>query len=351
MKDVIFYSYYHESNAVGSLRSKALEDVLGDRFKLDIRYYKTRNTYRQSTTQKENRSLWLKKLTSSIRSIDESLFGHFFREEILKIIREDRNHKRIIYCTYKPVANIILGVFRKLIHGGYLVLEFRDLMSLFGRKPKISVLHQIDTFFEKMLLRSADLIVVVSKTQKEKLQQLTNKKIIVITNGVDSYSQVEPIKSENVSLLYAGSLSKDRDLTNILEWLRETDVRVYVATKRLPDNISGNKKIEHVGWLEEKALDELCKKVNGFILLEGHGEDSNENIPAKLFYYLKFRKTIIADIGVSSDIWGLSGIHNVLIDIKSKEYSELDMLKACPQIRELERRFILSKLVNQLDGL
>lgn len=349
-KKLILYSFYHSSNAVGSLRSKAFVKFFGEDYHIDIRCDDDIKEYRRNTIKKEKRRHYLKTISTAIRSIDSSIFSDYFLSETRRIFKEKSDDFQIIYVTYKPAAGIYLGLIRKIFKGGYLVIEYRDLMSLFGRKPRFILLHHLDVLIEKLVLGFVDLLVVVSETQKVKLQSLTSKKILVITNGVDNF-ETRDESGTQPALLYAGSLSKERDLERILSWLDGTAVKIFIASKSIPHDLLEHQRVEYLGWLNEERLRKYCLKVNGFILLEGLGSESNENIPAKLFYYLSFQKIIFADISDESDIWKLPRIKRILYDYKKVANVELLLEQPRIELNELGRERVFKPLKLVLGGI
>ena len=249
-------------------------------------------------------------LSGYMRTIDKTLFSKFFYRAI-KLIYLKRNIKYdLIIASYKPAASIFLGVFASFVYKASLVIELRDLMSKFGRKRKLFFVDRIDQFLDKKIVTLADEIVVVSPTQKKYAQDFYQRKINLVFNGTDpaelTAGGAKKIDS-STSIFYSGTLSDHRKLNAVCKHIKnlkgEKKVILRVASAQNPMEYGADPNFtEWLGLVSLRKVYVYQMEADFLLILEGMGQDSVENIPAKIYEYLGARKPIMAFCNANSDI-------------------------------------------------
>ncbi len=138
---VLIISYYYPpSKSVGAVRIGSLYSFLTNKgYEVDIMCFDDNSSSTSSKLDKNkvNKNATKKlKLSQYFRSIDKSIFSKFLIFNFKKIFFSKNNYD-VVICSYKPISNIILGILLKLRRKRTkLFIEFRDLISKFGRKEK-----------------------------------------------------------------------------------------------------------------------------------------------------------------------------------------------------------------------
>lgn len=330
MKVLIISHYYSPSKSVGAKRVVALKKFLEGRgFIVNVltanwQGDKVVGTFylgkrvgitiegRQSNNNQQTSRLKIV-LSSYVRSIDKTLLSGYFWSAVKWIYKNRREEYDVIISSYKPSSSVFLGVFASIIYKTPLIIEFRDLMSNFGRKKKVFLLDYIDRFIDKRITNFAKEIVVVSPTAKKYAQDFYKRDVNLVFNGIDKeeLKRVSAAKNDNfITIFYSGTLSEHRMLDiicNHIEKLRgEYNIILKVASAQNPIKYGGNPIFTE--WLGLIPLNDVYinqSQSDFLLMLEGMGADSVENIPAKLYEYLGARKPIMAVCNPDSDIVSL----------------------------------------------
>jgi glycosyltransferase involved in cell wall biosynthesis len=330
MRVLIISHYYPPSRSVGAKRTAALKKFLEDKgFFVNVltanwHGEKDNNTFYLGKEigvgkeSRQNKIIQQKKkfrinLSLYVRSIDKTLFSNFSYNAV-RFIYKNRDAKYdVIISSYKSSASVFLGVFASIIYKTPLIIEFRDLMSNFGRKKKVFLLDYIDRFIDKRITNFAKEVVVVSPTAKKYAQDFYRRDVNLVFNGIDKEElrRVSAEKNDNfITIFYSGTLSEHRMLDiicNHIERLRgEYNIILKVASAQNPIEYGGNPIFTE--WLGLIPLHDVYinqSQSDFLLMLEGMGADSVENIPAKLYEYLGARKPIMAVCNPDSDIVSL----------------------------------------------
>jgi len=248
------------------------------------------------------------------RSLDKTVFSSFVMFTLRYIVRNHGRIKRDYACivvTYKPSASIILGIIASRMANLPLIIELRDLISIFGRKKKAFLVDALDRFFDKIQIRFANALVVVSPTAKKYAEEFYSRKAHLILNGVDLVELSPDIRGvsnrDYINVFYAGTLYDDRRLERISSLIHthpnSHQFRLLVASKQDPLMYGADPKFTTwLGYLDRKQVYAIQNDSDFLLMLEGSGENSVENIPAKLFEYLGAGRPILADCNPRSDI-------------------------------------------------
>lgn len=329
MKVVFFSFYFPPATQVGAKRAGAMCQAMAHNgYAVEIRAREEISSLTSKLTARRGhfvepmpadtsapaaraRSL-ISKLRPSryFRSLDATIFSRFFLTNVGRILKRRDGPVDIVVATYKPSANIVLGWLASKVYRAALVVDLRDLVSIFGRKRRVWFLHWLDTTIDRALVRGAERIIVVSPTQKAKAEAFYGRAVELIYNGTDSSEINQATSQQNTKepyIFYAGTLSRDRDLARISAFLDEynklRDLKLYVASSQNPVQYGGHSRhIVWLGYLPRESVLECIEKSKGLVILEGLDASASENIPAKIYEYLGARKPVIADCYKHSDL-------------------------------------------------
>ena len=217
----------------------------------------------------------------------------------------------VIYISYKPISVFLIGSFAKLIFRSRLIVEYRDLASIFSDCKRFIIIKKLDFLIEKIFLMWVENVVVVSPTQAKKFHKYFGIEALVILNGIDSVNnyipsnQIKKFKQSSV-VIYAGMLSSRRNLNPFSKVIKKKDIRLKVFSKQNPFNYlcchSLSDRISFEGFKTRSQLFDAYSKADAFLLLEGYNQSSHENIPSKVFEYMFFHKPIYFCGDINSDV-------------------------------------------------
>lgn len=301
--NILIISYaFPPSNAVGAVRIGALHEFLKKK-EYNVKVISSKgNGFLDKKLKKPSKGL---KLSRYFRSIDRTVFSKYVFNNI-KSLYSSKEEYDFVICSYKPVGNLIIGIFYKIFNKKTkLIFEFRDLMSQFGRKEKVFPLNLVDSLVDKLFVSFSDEIVVVSPASQKKAEKFYKRRVNLIFNGIDEKKNFLQKKSKPIKILYTGTLSEVRNLKIICGHIKQSgqDIELLIASKQDPKLYAGDYQfVKHIGFLSKVELEKIIRQVNFFLILEGFDKNSEENIPAKLFEYLSYNKPIIANCSPKSEI-------------------------------------------------
>ena len=333
---VLFYAFYFPpAPEVGAKRAAAMHDALvAGGFKVEVRT-SCRLTYSDAKSRKKRalnsvqsnpelqrrlpksgevlrtRNFGLK-VSSYFRSIDKTILSNYFFRNTWRLIRGADAPVDIVLATYKPSANLMLAWMAAKRYRAILIVDLRDLVSIFGRKKSVPGITWVDQKIDKFLIKKADKIIVVSPTQKAKAEKFYGRDVALIYNGTDSAEEERITARPDINekyIFYSGTLSPDRELASLSLYLekynktRQKPLKLYVASSQDPTRYGGQSSdIVWLGYIPRNEVKMWMSHSEAVVLLEGRESTAAENIPAKLFEYLGVRKKIIADCYKKSDV-------------------------------------------------
>jgi galactitol-specific phosphotransferase system IIB component len=189
--------------------------------------------------------------------------------------------------------------------------DFRDPWTTIGYHKALR-LSNYATKKHKMLehkvLNTADTIIVTSKTTKKEFEAITDKPIVVITNGYD----VEKIETQTLdikfSLAHIGSFLSERNPMILWESLVELINEVPDFKSHLEVKLIGSVSQEVLETISQFGLDSYLnnlgylshgeaiahqRRSQVLLLIEIDSEDTKSIIPGKLFEYMVSNRPII----------------------------------------------------------
>lgn len=307
MKILFFAFDFPPSTNVGAKRTFSFYNTLVDS-NHDVIVVSNENIY--GSLPKVRKKYFVSfKIAPYFRSVDSSIISLYFLKSFIKILTRKFPKVDIVLVSYKPIASIYLGILYKLFFGVKLVVDLRDLISIQGHKKRIFFVHFIDTIIDRILLSFADEIITVTPTCKEKADRLYGRDTNLIYNGFDfNYNSelTDDVNKSTLNILYSGSLNETRRLDKIYEYVylinKKIKCQLVVASNQNP--FSHGAKPEFTKWLgfiSSSDLVTLISNVDFFFLVEGNTIGAKENIPAKVYEYISFRKPILIDCYKYSD--------------------------------------------------
>lgn len=214
---------------------------------------------------------------------------------------------------------------------------------------------------EKIVLNTADTIIVTSNTTKSEFQAITKKPIEVITNGFD-VEKVEPQSlDEKFTLAHIGSLLSERNPTILWQVLSELIHEVpdfascfelkligTVSQEILDTLNSYNLKelVNYIGYLSHREAIAHQRKSQVLLLIEINSKETMSIIPGKLFEYMVSERPIIAIGPHGSDFAEIITNTNTGVFF---DYAEKDKLKSV--ILNYYNQFLKGKLKSNAVGL
>tara|TARA_B110000977_G_scaffold201788_1_gene298655 strand:+ start:15854 stop:16921 length:1068 start_codon:yes stop_codon:yes gene_type:complete len=264
-------------------------------------------------------------LKGSIRTLDKTIFSSFFYQQIHKLYKLREEHFDIIFVSYKPPIVIFLGIMGKFLFRAKLVIEYRDLSSLFENKPKFFLIHQVDCLLDRILLCFADRVIVVSPSQARTLKNKFRVNSTVIYNGFDNINPFEQTISINKkTITYIGTLSERRNLSklNYIQKISSFKLQVLSNENPLLFNPPTDLEIDHIQPVSRSKMFKTIQQSEFLLLIEGIDSKSHANIPSKIFEYISTKNTILF---IGSE---LSDVYDILVKYKNfihlNKYQNLD---------------------------
>jgi glycosyltransferase involved in cell wall biosynthesis len=220
-----------------------------------------------------------------------------------------------IITTGPPHSLHLIGLNLKRKTGITWLADFRDPWSkweFLDTLPMLDWVRKRHETFEKEVLSEADSIMTISPTFQKDFENLSGKKIHLLTNGFDTadlpknWSALKP--SENgLEILYTGVIDAIRNPIPFIKALKEVfENKSEKVTLRFVGKVSENvkKEIELDSWLKEhvilegyvthEVIFEFYKNAHLLLLILTDTKNAQGNIPGKLFEYIATGRPIIA---------------------------------------------------------
>jgi glycosyltransferase involved in cell wall biosynthesis len=193
---------------------------------------------------------------------------------------------------------------------------------------------------EKLVLTSADTIIVTSKTTKTEFEAITSKPIEIITNGYDQEKIDKQPLDEKFTLAHIGSFLSERNPIMLWQALKElvsenadfkNDFRLKLigaTSQEVLDTISEfklNDYVQNLGYVSHQEALEHQRKSQVLLLIEINSTATKSIIPGKLFEYMVSERPIIAIGPEGSDFAEIITATNTGIFFT---YDEKEKLKA-----------------------
>jgi len=239
----------------------------------------------------------------------------WFKSAISKCreISKDNKFDIIISSSPFPTVHRIASNIKKEIDVPW-IADFRDLWSQNHNYSFSKLRLMIDRWFEIKTIFNCNLITTVSKSWRDKLLNLHNKKVIVIRNGYQSLEFTPLIKPlDRFTITYTGTIYDKKQnpekiikaLANLIDLglvdVDKISINFYGKYSSLLESIIKKYKVEKVvkqlGFISRIASRK--KQLESHVLLFFQWEDLKETdlCPLKFYEYLNAEKNILATGG------------------------------------------------------
>lgn len=191
------------------------------------------------------------------------------------------------------------------------IADFRDPWTSIGYHDKLRLTPWARRKHQRLegeVLRSADKLVVTSRTTKEEFQALTERPIKVITNGFEGEAPSLPLDVE-FTLSHIGSLTSGRNPLGLWKALAALVGENRAFATRLKIQLAGvvgeevlqslsdlglDRYVHALGYLPHDRVLELQQKSQVLLLVEIDSPLTRGIIPGKLFEYMNAGRPILA---------------------------------------------------------
>ena len=238
----------------------------------------------------------------------------------------------IIIATSPQILTGFLGALLKKKNKTF-ILDVRDLwpdvMIDLGVTTRKSLLYKFLKHIELYMYKKATSIIVNSPAFIEHIHKYSNKRIDIITNGLDDFiyqyfleeKSQNPQKDKKIKIVYAGNLGIAQDvkiLTEIQEDISENFEFYLIGNGSQKGEIEKaikEKNIQNIlvySSKERKELLEFYRQADAFFV---HLKDIpmfKKTIPSKVFEYVATKKPVI---------YGLNGVAKELMEELNAGYS------------------------------
>ena len=190
--------------------------------------------------------------------------------------------------------------------------DFRDPWTTIGYQKALKLsayANKKHKTLEKLVLTSADTIIVTSKTTRQEFQAITSKPVEVITNGYDIEKKVSFVLDEKFTLAHIGSFLSERNPRILWQALKElvsdnTDFKndfrlklIGATSQEVLDTISEfklNDYVQNLGYVSHQEAVAHQRKSQVLLLIEIDSKDTQSIIPGKLFEYMVSERPVLA---------------------------------------------------------
>lgn len=190
--------------------------------------------------------------------------------------------------------------------------DFRDPWTTIGyhKALKLSMYaNKKHKALEKLVLTSADTIIVTSKTTKTEFEAITSKPIEIITNGYDQEKIDKQPLDEKFTLAHIGSFLSERNPRILWKAIQELTKEnpefredfqlklIGAVSQEVLDTISEfklNDYVQNLGYVSHQEAVEHQRKSQVLLLIEINSTATKSIIPGKLFEYMVSERPIIA---------------------------------------------------------
>lgn len=222
------------------------------------------------------------------------------------------------------------------------ITDFRDPWTSIGYHKKLKLTKTSRTkhkHLEKLVLNEADKIIVTSKTTKQEFTQITQKPVMVITNGYDTTPDSSMALDVDFTISHIGSLLTGRNPINLWKALSELIQEYPDFKKRFKLQLAGvisSDVLESIyfyglqsytkllGYISHDEAIQYQRKSQVLLLIEIDSEETQGIIPGKVFEYMASKRPIL---GVGPSNWEVGGLIAESNTGKTYTYLQLGELK------------------------
>ncbi|MEO5907483.1 MAG: glycosyltransferase [Saprospiraceae bacterium] len=229
----------------------------------------------------------------------------------------------VIFTDGPPHTNTMIGYYISEKTGIPWLADFQDPWTQVDYYKLLKLTKRADKkhhHLEKLVLKKADKITIVSQNWKEELEKIGAKNVDVIPWGYDDadFENLPPIEKSNKLLVtHLGQMGSDRNPKLLFKAIaqlagenqafrKSIDIRLIgVVDKSVRDAIQEYEVGEYVNvqsQINRKESLMIMKQSQILLLLLNEAENAKGRIPGKLFEYMRSRRPILAFGPEDSDV-------------------------------------------------
>ncbi|MEZ4837708.1 glycosyltransferase family 4 protein [Flavobacterium sp.] len=235
----------------------------------------------------------------------------------------EKHQIETIITTGPPHSLHLIGLHLKKQCNIKWIADFRDPWTTIGYHKELMLNEKSEKKhkeLEKIILNSADKIIVTSPTTKGEFSKLTSKPIEVITNGYDVEKVIKTELDKKFSIAHIGSFLSDRNPRILWKALKElikenadfaADFQLKLIGKVSEDVLDTidefklGKFVTNLGYVSHDEAVSHQRSSQVLLLIEINAEETRCIIPGKLFEYMVSERPIIAIGPKASDFEGI----------------------------------------------
>ena len=196
------------------------------------------------------------------------------------------------------------------------ISDYRDPWSdffQFRKMPMSNFTKNKHKIWENKSLKAADSVLVTSPSLRDEYLKI-NTNTFLINNGFKNYIKTK--KSEYFNLVYSGVMKSSQNPKNLWKVLYEissinksfsNDLRIKLIGNFDSEIITNpyiellKKNIKFFDYVKQEDLNDLISDTTCFIACDINDRRGGNVIPGKIYYYLSFKKNIVAFSSNNSD--------------------------------------------------
>lgn len=285
-----------------------------------------------------------------------------------------------IITTGPPHSVHLIGYHLKKMGNLKWISDFRDPWTSIGYHKALKLSRKSKAKhkeLERLVLTTADHLVVTSPTTKKEFMQISQQPISVITNGYDTVYKEGRTSTKEFTLSHIGSLLSERNpkvLWDVLAQLREDDDSFKRHFKLCLAGVVGEDVLkgiydaglenctELLGYVSHERALQLQQEAQVLLLAEINSSDTQGILPGKLYEYMAAKRPILAigpknwdaqkiitetNSGVTFDYTAKTDLKNVILNWFAT-YQKGDLTVDSKGVEKYSRRELtkeLSKLI------
>ena len=386
-----------------SLDSSLLKDIPSDIQVIKNKIWEPYQLYKRFTGRKKSDKIQTaflsekKSTTGFLEGLSIWIRGNLFIPDArkfwikpsVKILTDYLNENPVdaIVTTGPPHSTHMIGLSLKRKLGIPWLVDFRDPWTNIDYYKDLRLSKRADKIhhkLEKLVLETADAVIVISPGMAKDFKQVVPKDYVVIPNGYDSEdikkNVVSVTKNDKFSLAHIGSLTKTRNPVNLWKAIKQlvdenpefaTDIEIHNIGK-LDINVADSLKLfglekylRLTDYLPHNKVISEQKNATLLLLLVNDTPNAKLILTGKIFEYLVSGTPIICIAPIDGDAanviretscgsaYGFDEIDGLKDDLLNyyNKYKKGSVVSYCRNIEQYERKNLTVKLAEVLDSI